>query len=391
MPDPSRPISNLLAGLTALGQAARDAVVRTVSVGPPAVQLYDGFGATDGAFVVGRVMEDPEIAPAGEGQSTLDNFLGMFRRANAHGVPHAVVRVDVGGASQELACDDEGFFHGIVSAPYALPRIDDEWARVTAEIVKPAAPAVPVRGSGRVLLPAVAPKLMVISDIDDTVLQSKVTNLFVAARTIAFGNARTRLPFPGVAAFYQALRLGRSGAERNPIFYISSSPWNLYDVIKQFLELQQIPDGPLMLRDLDITLDVLSSSRHHLHKGAMIQRVLDAIPDVPVVLIGDSGQQDPEIYRDVVRQHGRRIVAVYIRNVTMNAERSQAIAKLADEVLAAGSSLVLADDTLAAAKHAAEHGLIDPASLASIGVEKKEDERAPGADHPPTPTVVVEK
>lgn len=374
--------------------------MRSVSAGPLAVQLYDGFRSPEGVFVVGRVMEDPELAPADAEQSTWTNFFAMVRRANARGAPHAVVRLDAGGDAIEITADDEGFFQATI-AVRAPRRIDDEWVRVDAEVVKPRAPAVPIRRSGRALVPGAPPKLMVISDIDDTVLQSKVTNLLVAARTIAFGNARTRLPFPGVAAFYQALRRGRSAGERNPIFYISSSPWNLYDVIKQFLEIQGIPDGPLMLRDLDITLDVLASSRHRAHKGAMIKRVLEAMPNVPVVLIGDSGQQDPEIYRDVVREYPGRVVAVYIRNVTMNAERSQAIGRLADEVLADGSSLVLADDTLAAAKHAAEHGFIDPASLASIGAEKKADEGvrggkqdAPGARDAadkPTPTVVVEK
>jgi hypothetical protein len=71
----------------------------------------------------------------------------------------------------------------------------------------------------------------------------------------------------------------------------------------------------------------------------------------------------------------------------MNAERSQAIARLADEVLAAGSSLVLADDTLAAAKHAAENGLIDPAALSAIGAETRAEE----GSSPPTPTIVVEE
>ena len=257
-----------------------------------------------------------------------------------------------------------------------------------------------IRATGRALLPLEPPDVLVVSDIDDTVLQSKVTNLLRAVQTIAFGNARTRLPFPGVTAFYQALRRGATGHGRNPLFYVSSSPWNLYDVIKQFLAIQEIPSGPIMLRDLDLGLDTLSSRHHHAHKREMIRRVLSCFPSVPVVLIGDSGQQDPEIYRDVVQEHGARIKAVYIRNVTMSDERSRAIQLLAEEIVKAGSSLLLADDTLAAARHAAEHGLISPDALASIGQEKRADEGATDAkrDAPgsrdvgdtPTPTVVVE-
>ena len=131
-------------------------------------------------------------------------------------------------------------------------------------------------------------------------------------------------------------------------------------------EIQKIPAGPVMLRDIDLGLDTLSHRHHHTHKREMIRRVLATYPDVPAVLIGDSSQQDPEIYRDVVHQYAGRIRAVYIRNVGRDADRSRAIEQLAQEVVSAGSTLLLADDTLAAAIHAAEHGLIDKNALGSI-------------------------
>ena len=116
------------------------------------------------------------------------------------------------------------------------------------------------------------------------------------------------------------------------------------------------------------------------------------------MLVGDSGQEDPEIYATVVREHPGRVKAVYIRNVTPNVERTDRIQALAREVASAGSTLVLADDTLAVAKHAAMHGWIAADSLAEISGEKRDDEGktavkadAPGAeDTKPTSTVVVD-
>jgi phosphatidate phosphatase APP1 len=247
------------------------------------------------------------------------------------------------------------------------------WIEMRAELVAPVGRD-EGRSIGTAFYPQAAPELLIISDIDDTVLQSRVTNFLRAAQTLAFGNARTRLPFPGVAAFYQALHRGATGRSSNPLFYVSSSPWNLYDVITQFLEIQGIPHGPLMLRDVDIGIGALSSMHHHAHKREMIRRVLTTYPAVPAVLIGDSGQQDPEIYRDVVHEYSGRIRAVYIRDVSQHPERSRVIRQLAVEVLAAGSSLVLTPDTLAAASHAAEVGLIDHDALAEIAAEKRADE-----------------
>ena len=92
-----------------------------------------------------------------------------------------------------------------------------------------------------------------------------------------------------------------------------------------------------------------------------------------------------------------RVRAVYIRNVAPNAERTERIQRLAREVADAGSTLVLADDTLAAATHAALHGWIASDALDEIGGEKREDEGvtgtktdAPGVDTTRTPTVVVD-
>jgi phosphatidate phosphatase APP1 len=226
------------------------------------------------------------------------------------------------------------------------------------------------------------------------VLQSEVTNFLRAARMVLLENARTRLPFAGVAAFYRALYDGGGGA-RNPIFYVSSSPWNLYDVIGGFLEAEDIPAGPLLLRDWDLGPSLL---RNQAHKSAHIREILETYPGMPFILVGDSTQEDPEIYARVVAAHPARILAVYIRNVEARPERSSAIAALAQAVEAGGSTLVLADDTLTVASHAAAHGWIRRETLSEIGGEKRADEGeggktdAPGVpSHPPMPTVVVDR
>jgi Uncharacterized conserved protein len=216
------------------------------------------------------------------------------------------------------------------------------------------------------LVPPPSVRFGVISDIDDTVIQSRVSNFLLAARTVLLGNARTRLPFPGVAAFYRALHDGATGHEHNPIFYVSSSPWNIYDVIAEFMELQQIPRGPILLRDWDIALGALSSTRHFDHKGEAIRRILATYPELPFILIGDTSQHDPEIYRAIVQEFPRRIRAIYIRDVTRNAERSAAVQKLAEEVRASACTLVLSQDTIGAARHTLEAGWIAPAALAEV-------------------------
>ena len=114
---------------------------------------------------------------------------------------------------------------------------------------------------------------------------------------------------------------------------------------------------------------------------------METYPKLPFILIGDSGQQDPEIYRDVVHAMPNRILAVYIRNVTTDPLRKAAINGLAEEIKTAGSTLVLADDTYACARHAVAKGWIPEAALADIAEEEKEDKKSGDSK---AETVVIE-
>ncbi len=349
------------------------AVRSVLDDGPYQVVTYRGYGNATTAFFSGRAQENRGVGPAGEADSTLKNLLNTYRRADSNPLHFAHLAASFAGASCTLKADDEGFFNGRFDVREALA--DREWLEYTVELLEPARPGVDrATGTGEILVPARSARFGVISDIDDTVIQSRVSNFLQAARTVMLGNARTRLPFPGVAGFYEALRNGASGSEKNPIFYVSSSPWNIYDVIAEFMDLQKIPRGPILLRDWDIAFGALSADRHFSHKGVAIRSIMTLYPDMPFILIGDTSQHDPEIYRQIVAEFPGRVRAIYIRDVTRNPERSLAVQKLAEEVLAAKSALVLSEDTLGAATHAVEQRWISAGALEHVREEKRADE-----------------
>lgn len=358
---------------------------------------YRGYAHGTRLLVQGRALQARNVSPSSDRDNAWQNLLNTYKRVGSDPLRHARVRATVAGTDHEIVADDEGFFRSWIDLAKPLSAAE-AWQSIDLRLLAPLRLDQPdVRAKSRARTPSPSSTFGVISDLDDTVIQSRVANFLQAVRTVMLGNARTRLPFPGVAAFYQALERGGSGRQENPIFYVSSSPWNIYDVIAEFLELQRIPEGPICLRDWDIELSALESSRLVQHKEPLIREILDLYPDMPFILIGDSGQHDPEIYRTITHEYRGRILAIYIRNVDANPERSAAIQALAEEVLLAGSSLILADDTAAAAKHAAEHGWIAADALASIHEEKKADEgttgtkaAAPGApENPDAPTIVL--
>ncbi len=321
---------------------------------PIEVLPYRGYGTRDALFLKGRVLETPGLAPSGIGDSRRRNLRNMARRFLSSEIPHARIRAFSGGCELEATADEEGFFDLCFELAEPLEG-RTPWHPVELELLRPRARGGEVaRATGSVLVPAEA-RFGVVSDLDDTVVRSSATNLLKMARITLHSNAHTRLPFEGVAAFYQALQRGRSGEDFNPIFYVSSSPWNLYDMIEDFLDLHGVPAGPIFLRDWSPT----TLRDHERHKLGVIRTLLATYPDLPFVLIGDSGERDPEIYRQIVHEHPGRIRTIYIRDVTSR-ERDVVVHEIARGLRDLGVEMLLTEDTAEAVRHAAERGLIAP-------------------------------
>lgn len=335
---------------------------------PFEIVCYRGHGTRRRLYLGGRVLERSGVNRAGQEHTTWENLKSMVRRFASDEVAGARVRGSVQGAFGELrseaVADEEGFFDLAFELPEPLGG-ETAWHPVEVELLSPDSPGGGVvRATGRVLVPGGA-EFGVVSDLDDTVVRSNATSVLRMAWVVLSSNAHTRLPFEGVAEFYGALERGSGASARNPLFYVSSSPWNIYDVLEDFLDVHGVPAGPLFLKDWSPTV----LGKHRDHKLGMIRTLLRTYPALPFVLIGDSGQQDPEIYAQTVREHPGRIRAVYIRDVTAR-EREAEVRAIAAETRLLGTEMVLARATAAAAEHAAKNGLIPPGALSPGRSEK---------------------
>lgn len=348
--------------------------------GPLLVLPYLGYGTPARLALCGRVLRDPGVAPASDARAAWRNLLDFYRRIESDEVPGARLSARFQDQSAEVVADREGYFSVEFAPQRALEA--SGWLDIELELLEPRARKGTAHATGRVLVPPPSARFGVISDIDDTILWTNVKNRLRMVLTVALGNAHTRKPFKGVAAFYRALHGGVSGAEHNPIFYVSKSPWNLYTPLLEFMEVQGIPCGPLLLRDYGHHMLLGGDSDH---KAWHIERILEAYPHLPFVLIGDSGEQDPEIYARVLHDHPQRIRVIYIRNVDPNPARMEAIDRLIEEVRPTGCQLVLIPDSEFAAAHAAAEGLISATELPAIRSGKRDDAGLTSAPPPAVP------
>ncbi len=340
---------------------------------PLYITAYRGYGTPREAFLRGRVLAGVPLEAAAAADTWWDNLRAMIQRFGSRERAGVHVRARLGTTEHVAETDSDGYFRFHLTDE-ALRRTEQPWHEVALRLDVAGPRAAGARAAtGHVLVPPASSRFGVISDIDDTVIKTGATDLFAMLRLTLFGNAHTRLPFKGVAAFYRALHRGAGGGERNPVFYVSSSPWNLYDFLIHFMDVHGIPAGPLFLRDLGIDRDTFIMKNHHVHKLTQIERLLSLYADRPFILIGDSGQQDPEIYRHVLEDFPGRVRTIYIRDVAAGARQAE-VQALAEEVRAQDAELLLVPDTVAAAEHAARRGFIEASELEAIRIDRAKDQ-----------------
>jgi phosphatidate phosphatase APP1 len=141
---------------------------------PFEVLAHRGFGNGARAYVYGRALEVRNVSVSTDSDSTFRNLLNTYRRADADPLPFARISIECAGRSTPCTADDEGFFTACIDVP--LESEDDEWNGYEVSLLAPLRPGVErVTGKGEVLVPPATARFGVISDIDDTVIQSRVS------------------------------------------------------------------------------------------------------------------------------------------------------------------------------------------------------------------------
>ncbi|MBY0297060.1 MAG: DUF2183 domain-containing protein [Methylobacterium sp.] len=353
------------AAIRLLGLVARPAR-RAQGAEGVVVEPYRGYGSREEIFLIGRVFRQSHAAPDADPDDLRAHLRDIGRRIRRRKLAGAAITAGFGGSTVRVATDRDGYFR-----VHLRPRERPDGAAAWHPVALTLDTDPPVAAQARVFIPPDRCRFVVISDIDDTVMHTGVANRLTMLWRLFVADAQSRVAFPGAAALYRALHDGAAGAEQNPMLYVSRAPWGIYDMLTEFFRLHGIPIGPvLFLREWGLSWRHPLPRRAEDHKRELIDRMLALYRDLPFVLIGDSGQHDPEVYAAIVGAHPGRVLAVYIRNVSPDPGRASEIERLAVTVAAAGSSLVLAADSRAMAEHAAGLGLVAPQTVTAVAAEQ---------------------
>jgi phosphatidate phosphatase APP1 len=275
------------------------------------IKVYHGYGYTQQLMIDGHVLRFVPLPLKKYRRSFIRNTLALLRLFMVKPFSGIKVQLEWENKLYTAETDKEGFFKFEWKDEPPLPQ---GWQEVTVSALLHNSVIAQAKGS---LYVPYDTQYGFISDIDDTFLISHSSNLRKRLFVLFTQNARSRKPFEGVVEHYRLLSLSNTSAEApNPFFYVSSSEWNLYDYIREFAEVNEIPKGVFLLNQLKRFSQLLKTGQsHHQTKFTRIVRILETYPKQRFVLLGDSSQQDPYIYEAIVSHFPKQIHAVYIRDV----------------------------------------------------------------------------
>ncbi|KAI0695337.1 hypothetical protein C8T65DRAFT_665431 [Cerioporus squamosus] len=217
---------------------------------------------------------------------------------------------------------------GALHVAFGGPELEQDLF-VVADLLAPPSPAVtpaagqyqdrppaplpgPVTVSTSIPVPLTHSSIRVISDIDDTV---KLSGILSGARAI-FHNVFVKdlrdSVIRGMGEWY--MDMWKRGVR---FHYVSNGPFELLPVVNEFFQISHLPPGSIRLRSYGgRTLFNGLLSAPAMRKRTAVLDVLNQFPEAKFFLVGDSGEQDLELYAETARERPDQILAIYIRDAS---------------------------------------------------------------------------
>jgi len=257
----------------------------------PGILLFPAIGQPGSLTVAGRVLKDLPTP----GSNPLSRNV---RRLVVNPLPNAEVEVAFQEQHLKVKAGRDGAFEVTFTSPPEHP------FPVGKHMVEARAPW--GRGVAGVQILSPDAPFFVITDFDDTIAVSNVLHPKKLVESALMEDGETQPAVPGMAGFYTCLMEGKPEAAP-ALAVVSGSPWQYVPRTGVFLSDHDFPFAGLYLR----TLGPKTLSNY---KQPIIRQLLSRVPN-KVILIGDSGEKDPEVYAQIRREFPDRVLAVYIRKM----------------------------------------------------------------------------
>lgn len=264
----------------------------------PGVLGYGGYGSERQARIMARVL----MTRTGDQRNWLTERRGWRQYLDAQ-VPRQRVVVQLGEATVQARTDAGGYLDVVLDGHGLAPGWQSAQMRlISGRRISRAFP-VPIRIVGE------AERFGIVSDVDDTIMETMVPHILRAARLVLLERGSRRRVVPGMDQFLHEL------APEAPVMYLSTGAWNVASTLRRFIHRTGYPKGTALLRAWGISAHGLPVSGVN-HKLAEFDRLTQMLPHVRWYLVGDNGQHDPTTYTTIAQRYPDRVAGIFIRTLT---------------------------------------------------------------------------
>lgn len=281
------------------------------------IRVYHGYGHKENLVVYGHVLAFKSEIKNRFSNNLFLNIIHLIKLFFVKPIPNVKVQMTWGNQQLYSKTAKDGFFKFEWKSEHS---VSAGWHPIIVHSLSENN-EITATGEGKIFVPH-STQYGFISDIDDTVLVSHSATTGKKLRVMFTKNPRSRKTFADVVKYYQMLSLAHTTPDLlNPFFYVSSSEWNLYDDLNEFFKYNELPKGAFLLNEIKQWYQLFrTGTTKHQGKLMRVSRILEAFPKQRFILLGDNSQKDPEIYASIANKYPQRIVAIYIRNISLEKE-----------------------------------------------------------------------
>jgi phosphatidate phosphatase APP1 len=284
------------------------------------IVFFQTYGNEQEVKIKGRVIESDDKSSETSLDSDIKNFFRNLDILNNNEIENINVDINFNGKVIKTKTDDDGIFEITVKN---FGKITTGFNNVVGQVSKEQNKYVSDKAIGKITIQEKNDITFgVISDIDDTIQKSYAPNKLKAVKTLLFNNYKTQEKIMGTSELYNILDKKSDGKVDGDLYYISGSPMQLNQRIESFLDYNNFPDGSIELKKMGLGKNDDSPTKQIDYKLNKLRALFDEYPNKKFILFGDSGEKDPEIYKQISKEYPSRVIAIYINNVTNDDKNS---------------------------------------------------------------------
>ena len=269
------------------------------------IVIYSVYGNANRVIIQGRMQKIKNFKDANISDNWIENAYRRIKEVKTDEIKNRIITAKIDGYIYTTRGDDEGYFNFDINTQKPLK---SGYKNILLQI----------EGNKNYKIAKAfvlnQRAIGIISDFDDTLIVSNVTNKLQLSINTIFKNYKQRKVVDGMASWFKEILSKNPKNTPNPLFIISGSPQQLYNTIENFLKYHHFPKHILLLKKIN-GKNRNSITEQFTYKIKKIEKIIKLYPKVKWYMFGDSGEKDKKVYSYIKAKYPRKVVKFFIRDV----------------------------------------------------------------------------